>query len=100
MVIKSGINNERLHLLEPFYSRLSIFLSSLTKSLRLLTQDLVHKENIILNISMKDVHDFVENPLTSMNVSLLIVHFGTKFSQLIITFLTLSLAAFTLQASG
>ena len=64
MVIKSGINNARLHLLGPFYSRLSIFLSSLTKSLRLFTRDLVRKENIILNISMKDVHDFVENSLT------------------------------------
>ena len=64
MVIKSGINNARLNLLGPFYSRLSIFLSSLTKSLRLFTRDLVRKENIILNISMKDVHDFVENSLT------------------------------------
>ena len=64
VVIKSGINNVRLHLLGPFYSRLSIFLSSLTKSLRLFPRDLVRKENLILNISMKDVHDFVEDSLT------------------------------------
>ena len=47
--------NARLHLLGLFYSRPLIFLSSLTKSLRLFTWDLVRKENIILNISMKNV---------------------------------------------
>ena len=64
-MIKRGINNARLHLLGPFYPRLSIliFSSSLTKSLRLFTRDLVRKENIIMNISMKDVHDFVENSI-------------------------------------
>ena len=65
MAIKSGINNARFNLLGHFYSRLSIFLSSLIpKFLRFFTRDLVCKENIILNISMKDFHDFVENSLT------------------------------------
>ena len=61
-MIKSGIKNARL--LGPFYSRLSIFLSSFTKSLGFFKRDLVRKENITLNISKRDFRDSVENSLT------------------------------------
>ena len=81
-----------------------IFLSSFTKSLPFFARDLVRKENIILNISIRDFHDFVENSdldffvcfsFTRPHLTLCIccytsnesqvvniIHFGAIFSQL------------------